>query len=320
MRVLFAGTPEVALPALTALMDSPEHEVVGVLTRADARRGRGRGLHPSPVAALARPAGLEVRTPATLRQAEVQDWIRSLEADVAVVVAYGRIVPVSLLEVPVHGWLNLHFSLLPAWRGAAPVQRALIAGDDVTGACVFRLEEGLDTGPVYARLTEAVRPTDTSGDLLERLAAAGAGLLLTTLGAVADGSVRPETQDDAAATLAPLLTTADGLLRWQDPALALERRVRGVTPSPGAHTTWRGVRLRLGPLALVPEVTDLAPGELRPSRHEVLVGTGSHALRLGQVAPAGRSWMAADAWARGARPGPGERLGQDDVTTGEERS
>ena len=289
-----------------------EHDVVGVLTRADARRGRGRTLHPSPVAAMARDAGLDVRTPATLKGEEaddVRDWLRDLRVDVAVVVAYGRLVPADLLDVPEHGWLNLHFSLLPAWRGAAPVQRAVIAGDDVTGACVFRLEEGLDTGPVYGRLTEAISGRDTSGDLLERLARAGAPLVLDVLRSVADGSVRPEPQDDALATLAPMLSAADGEVHWDDPALIIDRRVRGVSPAPGAHTTYQGARFRLGPVTPVPEVTDLLPGQLRATKHEVLVGTGGCAVRLGQVAPAGRNWMSADAWARGARPEVGAFLG-----------
>mgnify|MGYP001683372381 FL=1 len=289
-----------------------EHDVVGVLTRADARRGRGRTLHPSPVAAMARDAGLDVRTPATLKGEEaddVRDWLRDLGVDVAVVVAYGRLVPADLLDVPEHGWLNLHFSLLPAWRGAAPVQRAVIAGEDVTGACVFRLEEGLDTGPVYGRLTEAISGRDTSGDLLERLARAGAPLVLDVLRSVADGSVRPEPQDDALATLAPMLSAADGEIHWDDPALTIDRRVRGVSPAPGAHTTYQGARFRLGPVTPVPEVTDLLPGQLRTTKHEVLVGTGGCAVRLGQVAPAGRNWMSADAWARGARPEVGAFLG-----------
>ena len=289
-----------------------EHDVVGVLTRADARRGRGRTLHPSPVAAMARDAGLDVRTPATLKGEEaddVRDWLRDLGVDVAVVVAYGCLVPADLLDVPEHGWLNLHFSLLPAWRGAAPVQRAVIAGEDVTGACVFRLEEGLDTGPVYGRLTEAISGRDTSGDLLERLARAGAPLVLDVLRSVADGSVRPEPQDDALATLAPMLFAADGEVHWDDPALTIDRRVRGVSPAPGAHTTYQGARFRLGPVTPVPEVTDLLPGQLRATKHEVLVGTGGCAVRLGQVAPAGRNWMSADAWARGARPEVGAFLG-----------
>ena len=311
MRVLFAGTPEAALPTLEALLAS-EHDVVGVLTRADARQGRGRMLHPSPVAAMARDAGLDVRTPATLKGEhadDVRDWVRALRADVAVVVAYGRLVPADLLDVPVHGWLNLHFSLLPAWRGAAPVQRAVIAGDEVTGASVFRLEEGLDTGPVYGRLTEAISGRDTSGDLLERLAQAGAPLVLDVLRSVGDGSVRPEPQDDALATLAPMLSSADGQVRWDDPALTIDRRIRGVSPAPGAHTTYQGARFRLGPVTPVPEVTDLLPGQLRATKHEALVGTGGCAVRLGQVAPAGRSWMPADAWTRGARPEAGVILG-----------
>lgn len=310
MRVLFAGTPEAALPTLAALLDS-EHEVVGVLTRADARQGRGRALKPSPVADLARRAGLEVRTPATLKDRRTQEWVRSLRADIAVVVAYGRIVPACLLGAPDHGWLNLHFSLLPAWRGAAPVQRAIIGGDEITGACVFQLEEGLDTGPVLGRLTETIGPQDTSGDLLARLAGAGAPLVLRVLRAVEDGSAEPEPQSEELATLAPMLSTADGEIRWSDPAQAIERRIRGVTPAPGAHTTVEGRRLRLGPVTVVPEVTDLLAGRVVADKHQVLVGTGGCAVRLGRVAPAGRSWMEAEAWARGARLGAGLVLGRD---------
>ena len=191
------------------------------------------------MAATAREAGLDVRTPTPLKGEaadEVPDWVRGLNADVAVVVAYGRLIPADLLDVPEHGWLNLHFSLLPAWRGAAPVQRAVIAGEEITGACVFRLEEGLDTGPVYGRITEAIGATDTSGDLLERLARAGSSLVLDVLGSVEDGSVRPEPQDDELATLAPMLSTADGEVRWDDPALTIDRRIRGVSPAPGVRT------------------------------------------------------------------------------------
>ncbi len=173
MRLLFAGTPEVALPSLRALADSA-HEVVAVLTRPDARRGRGRTLHPSPVAAWAREHDIPALTPRTLRDPEVQEEIAALAVDAAPVVAYGALIPPALLDVPRHGWVNLHFSLLPAWRGAAPVQHAVIAGDDVTGATTFRIEEGLDTGPVLGTLTETVRPSDTSGDLLARLAESGA--------------------------------------------------------------------------------------------------------------------------------------------------
>ncbi|WP_172120065.1 methionyl-tRNA formyltransferase [Actinomyces faecalis] len=310
MRVLFAGTPEVALPVLRWLMDSSDHEVVGVLTRADARQGRGRTLHPSPVAALAREAGLEVRTPTTLKDEETQEWVRSLDADVAVVVAYGRLVPAVLLDVPVHGWLNLHFSLLPSWRGAAPVQRAVIAGDTLTGASVFRLEEGLDTGPVYGRVTASIEDRDTAGELLSRLAEAGVPLVAEVLEQLEAGTARPVPQREDGVTLAPVLTPADGEIRWTETAAAIDRRVRGVTPAPGAHTTYEGTRLRLGPVTEVPEVTDLPAGMLQVSKHEVLVGTGGCAVRLGQVAPAGKKWMAADAWARGAHPAAGTVLGQ----------
>ncbi|MBE6482133.1 MAG: methionyl-tRNA formyltransferase [Actinomyces ruminicola] len=317
MRVLFAGTPETALPALRALIAAPEHEVVGVLTRADARRGRGRTLHPSPVAAAARAAGLEVHTPATLRDEDTQAWVRGLHADVAVVVAYGRLVPTELLDVPAHGWINLHFSLLPAWRGAAPVQRALMAGDTVTGASVFRLEEGLDTGPVYARITEPIRPDDTAGELLARLADAGAPLLLDVLSGLQSAAVVPQAQDAARATHAPVLTPADGRIDFRDSAVDIDRRIRGVTPAPGAHTTYQGTRLRLGPVTPLPEVTDLAPGALHATKHEVRVGTGRGAVRLGRVAPAGKHWMDADAWARGARPAAGTVLGQAAEDTNE---
>ncbi|MDO4243280.1 MAG: methionyl-tRNA formyltransferase [Actinomyces sp.] len=309
MRVLFAGTPEVALPALNALVAAPEHEVVGVLTRADARQGRGRALRPSPVAARARQEGLEVRTPATLRDEAVAAWVRDLHVDVAVVVAYGRIVPPALLDVPGHGWLNLHFSVLPAWRGAAPVQHALIAGDDVTGACVFRLEEGLDTGDVYARLTETIRPTDTAGDLLERLSHAGAPMILDVLEALEAGAIVPEPQDGSLATMAPVLRPSDGVIDWTDPAPAIERRIRGVTPAPGARTWLGATDLRLGPVEVVANGPGLAPGELQVAKREVLVGTGGGAVRLGRLAPAGRSWMEAEAWARGARPPQGAHLG-----------
>ena len=324
MRILFAGTPEPALPVLRALMDSPEHEIVGVLTRADARSGRGRALRPSPVAAVAREAGIDTRAPATLKDPKIQDWVRSLGADAAVVVAYGRLVPPALLDVPAHGWLNLHFSLLPAWRGAAPVQHAIIHGDDVTGACVFRLEAGLDTGPVLARLTEPIGPADTAGDLLARLADAGAPLVLGVLASLAAGTARPTPQPDDGVSLAPMLTPDDGRIDWERPAAEIDRRIRGVPPAPGAHTTYGGARLRLGPATPVPGATDagddagtgaLAPGELHATKREVLVGTGSGTLRLGQVAPAGKNWMDAAAWARGARPAPGARLGERTAST-----
>ncbi|MDD9207785.1 methionyl-tRNA formyltransferase [Georgenia sp. 10Sc9-8] len=310
MRLLFAGTPEVALPSLRTLLAS-EHEVAAVLTRPDARSGRGRKTRPSPVARAAHEAGVPVLTPPSLRPPEVQAEIAALDVDAAPVVAYGNLVPADLLDVPRHGWVNLHFSLLPAWRGAAPVQHAIMAGDEITGASTFRLEAGLDTGPVFGTLTEPVRRTDTAGTLLERLAEAGASLLLATLDAIEAGTARPQPQPAEGVSSAPRLEPDDARVRWQDPALAVDRHVRGCTPAPGAWTTGPdGSRLKVGPVSVRSDVTDLAPGELRPGKEEVLVGTGSSAVVLGQVAPAGRSWMDAAAWARGARPSPGTRLGE----------
>lgn len=311
MRLLFAGTPEVALPSLRTLVDS-EHDVVAVLTRPDARRGRGRTLHPSPVAAWARERGLPLLTPRTLRDPEVQQQIADLDLDAAAVVAYGALLPRELLDVPRHGWVNLHFSLLPAWRGAAPVQHALIAGDDVTGATTFLIEEGLDTGPVLGTLTETVRPRDTAGDLLTRLAEAGAPLLLASLEALHAGTATPVPQPADGVSLAPRLEPADARVDWAAPAAVVDRLVRGTTPAPGAWTTAPdGSRLKLRPVRPRPDVTDLAPGQVRAGKHEVLVGTGNGAVELGEVAPAGRSWMAAADWARGARLPQDARLGGD---------
>ncbi|TKR21973.1 methionyl-tRNA formyltransferase, partial [Cellulomonas hominis] len=311
MRLLFAGTPAVALPSLDALLAS-RHEVVAVLTRPDARAGRGRTLTPSPVKERALEAGLEVLTPATLKDPEVQARIAEIAPDAAPVVAYGNLVPPAVLGLPRHGWVNLHFSVLPAWRGAAPVQHAIIAGDEVTGASTFLLEAGLDTGPVLGTLTETIRPLDTSGDLLGRLADAGSDLLVKTLDALEDGVLTPVPQPADGVSLAPRLTTEDARVRWQHPAMAVDRRVRGCTPAPGAWTTLPdGARLGLGPVRLVPDVTDLAPGAVRVGRGEVLVGTGTHAVRLGEVRPAGKRAMAAADWARGARLAEGTVLGLD---------
>lgn len=299
MRLLFAGTPEVALPSLAALLAGP-HDVVSVLTRPDAPAGRGRRLAASPVRAAADDAGLPVLTPARLRAAA--DELAGLDLDLAVVVAYGGLVPPDLLDLPRLGWVNLHFSLLPAWRGAAPVQHALLHGDEVTGATTFRLEAGLDTGPVYGTVTEDVRPRDTAGELLDRLAGSGAGLLAATVDGLAAGTLAAVPQPADGISLAPRLEPEDARVRWAHPALAVDRRVRACTPAPGAWTTDpAGRRLKLGPVLPRPDVGALAPGRVRVERSEVLVGTASSPVALGQVAPAGRSWMPAADWARGAR-------------------
>jgi methionyl-tRNA formyltransferase len=213
--------------------------------------------------------------------------------------------------VPRHGWVNLHFSLLPAWRGAAPVQHAIMAGDEVTGAATFSLEAGLDTGPVFGVVTETIGPRDTAGDLLGRLAESGARLLVATLDGIEAGTLVPEPQPAEGISLAPRIETADAQVDWGLPAHVVDRRVRGVTPAPGAWTTWRGDRLRLGPVEPLPESesAELAPGELAVGPAGVLVGTGRGVVRLGQVQPAGKTMLSAADWARGARPVPGDRLG-----------
>ncbi|GHE12855.1 methionyl-tRNA formyltransferase [Klenkia taihuensis] len=308
LKLLFAGTPAPAVPALQALLAS-DHDVVAVLTRPDARAGRGRREVRSPVAQAADAAGIPVLQPPTPREPAFLEQFAALGVDCAPVVAYGALVPPAALEVPAHGWVNLHFSLLPAWRGAAPVQHALMAGDEVTGACTFRLEQGLDTGPVYGVVTEEVRPRDTAGDLLERLAVSGAGLLVATLDGIADGSLAPVPQPAEGVSLAPKVETADARVDWSLPAHVVDRRVRGVTPAPGAWTTWRGERLRLGPVEPLPTSLGLAPGEVSVGASGVLVGTGRGSVRLGQVQPAGKRMLPAPDWARGARPAAGEVVG-----------
>ncbi|WP_229398633.1 methionyl-tRNA formyltransferase [Micromonospora okii] len=305
MRLLFAGTPAVAVPALAAVAASG-HELLAVVTRPDAPAGRGRGLVRSPVGAWADEHGVEVLTPARPREPEFLDRLRELAPDCVPVVAYGALVPPAALEIPRHGWINLHFSLLPAWRGAAPVQHAVLHGDEVTGASVFALEEGLDTGPVYGTLTDEIRPTDTSGDLLERLAHSGADLLVAVLDAIGAGTGRAEPQPADGVSLAPKLTVEDARVRWGDPAFAVDRRIRACTPAPGPWTTFRGERVKLGPVVPVGEGPELKPGELVVEKSRVLAGTATVPVALGEVRAAGKKAMPATDWARGARVAAGE--------------
>jgi methionyl-tRNA formyltransferase len=308
LRLVFAGTPAAALPSLRALLAS-RHEVVAVVTRPDAPAGRGRHERRSPVSVLAAGAGVPVLTPGRPREPGFLSTLAELEPDCCPVVAYGALVPRSALDIPKHGWVNLHFSLLPAYRGAAPVQAAVLHGDTVTGASTFRLEEGLDTGPVYGVVTEAVRPRDTSGTLIERLSESGAGLLVATLDGIEDGTLVPRPQPAEGVSLAPKLTVEDAEVDWSTPALRVDRLVRACTPAPGAWTTYGPDRLKLGPVQPVPDEPPLAPGELLVQRHRVLAGTGTAPVELGEVQPPGKRPMPAADWARGARPDPGARLG-----------
>jgi len=310
VRIVFAGTPEPAVPALRALLAS-EHEVLAVVTRPPAPTGRGRILQPSPVGALAADEGVAVLSPASARAPEFAAQLAELAPDAGAIVAYGALLPPAVLAVPSHGWVNLHFSLLPAWRGAAPVHAAVKHGDDITGATTFRLDEGLDTGPVFGTVTETVRPTDTTGSLLDRLAASGAALLTTTLDGIQAGTLRAQQQAADGVSYAPKLTAADQVVRWTAPAPAIERTIRSLTPDPGAFTTFRGERLGIAPV----ERTGLAAGDLPPGvlavrRKDVLVGTETAPLRLVAVRPAGRREMPAADWARGIRDADGELLGE----------
>jgi methionyl-tRNA formyltransferase len=310
VRLVLAGTPSAALPAVEALLDSDRHELLAVVTRPDARSGRGRELAPSPVKQRALAAGLEVLTPARPSDPDFLERLRSLAPDCCPVVAYGALVPPAALEIPVHGWVNLHFSILPAWRGAAPVQHAILAGDDLTGATTFRLEAGLDTGPVYGVMTAAIGPRDTAGDLLGRLSQDGAKLLSATLDGIEDGALEPQPQSDDGISLAPKITTADARVDWTRSAIVVDRRIRACTPAPGGWTTFRERRLGLGPVVPLPDDLGLAVGEVRDlGKDGIVVGTGTGPVRLGDVRPEGRAAMAADAWARGVRPAP------DDVMT-----
>lgn len=313
MRVVFAGTPEVAVPALRRLLDS-EHTVVGVLTRPDAPAGRGRRLVPSPIRVLAQEAGLPVFTPSSLREPAAGEILGELAPDCCPVVAYGNLVPPALLDLPQHGWINLHFSLLPAWRGAAPVQHAIIGGDEVTGASVFRLEAGLDTGPVFASRTEPIRASDTSGDLLGRLADSGADLLASTLDELAAGRAVPVPQSDRGVSLAPKIEVDDARVQWYRPAAEIDRLIRGCTPAPGAWTTFRGERVKLDPVrtslpsAAGAQQSDdagappAAPGTLEVTSRRVRVRAGDGWVELGRLRAAGKKPMAAADWARGTRP------------------
>ncbi|AOD22984.1 methionyl-tRNA formyltransferase [Rhodococcus sp. p52] len=301
MRVVFAGTPEPAVPSLLRLIES-RHEVVAVVPRPDTTAGRGRKVVRSAVGQIADEHGIEVLTPRSPRDPEFVARLTELAPDCCPVVAYGALIPQDVLDIPVHGWVNLHFSLLPAWRGAAPVQAAIAAGDEITGASTFRLEAGLDTGPVYGVVTETIRPTDTAGDLLGRLAEVGATLLESTLDGLEDGILTPAPQPADGVSHAPKVTVEAAQVQWTLPAHVVDRRIRAVTPAPGAWTMIGDLRVKIGPVTVTDET--LEPGELDIRKDGVLVGTATTAVRLGTVQPPGKKAMTATDWARGARLDP----------------
>jgi methionyl-tRNA formyltransferase len=302
VRLVFAGTPEPALPSLRRLIDSPRHELVAVLTRPDAVSGRRGKPAPSPVAQLALEHNIPVLRPAKPNSDEFIAELADLAPDCCAVVAYGALLSERVLAVPKHGWINLHFSLLPAWRGAAPVQAAIAAGDQVTGASTFQIEPSLDSGPVYGVVTETIRPTDTAGEVLDRLAVSGAVLMESTLDGVADGSLHAVPQPPEGVSVAPKITVEEARVRWDLPAHVVERRIRAMTPNPGAWTMIGDLRVKIGPVSLDVVAPDtLAPGEMRVERGGVRIGTGSQSVALGRIQPPGKKPMSAADWARGAR-------------------
>jgi methionyl-tRNA formyltransferase len=307
--VIFAGTPEVSVAGLRAVAAS-SHDLVAVVTRPDAPAGRGRKLVASPVAEYAEELGVEVLKPVKPSDPAFLARLTEIAPDCCPVVAYGGLLPQAALDIPPHGWINLHFSVLPAWRGAAPVQHAIIAGDDVTGASTFRIVKALDAGPVYGVLTEPIGPSDTAGDLLGRLAESGAKLLVDTLDGIEAGVLEAREQPADGVTIAPKLTVEDAELDLSAPAQRIDRLVRGCNPAPGAWTTFRGERLKVLAVSLATEASEgLKPGELRSTKSSVTVGTGSKPLDLITVQPQGKKPMAAANWARGVRITPDDVLG-----------
>ncbi|MET0999471.1 MAG: methionyl-tRNA formyltransferase [Marmoricola sp.] len=308
MRLVFAGTPEVAVPALEAVAAS-RHELVGVVTRPDAPSGRGRKLLASPVGLRAEELGVPVLKPGHPRDADFQAALRALRPDCCPVVAYGALLPQSALDIPALGWVNLHFSVLPAWRGAAPVQHAIWAGDEVSGATTFRIVKELDAGPTYGLMTQTIRPEDTAGDLLDRLAEGGSGLLVQTLDGIEDGTLEAREQPADGVSFAPKISVEDAHVDWTEPAVAVDRRIRACTPAPGAWSTFEGQRIKLGPAHPVGRER-LDPGQLEVTRSAVFVGTASGPVQLGRVKPHGRKEMDAADWARGARLDSTARFGE----------
>lgn len=298
MRLVFAGTPSVALPSLEALVASG-HEVAAVVTRPDAARGRSKRLVPSEVGQWAADHGIPALKPEHPRDPEFVAALTELAPDACPVVAYGALVPQHVLDIPRFGWVNLHFSLLPRWRGAAPVQRAIMAGDAITGATTFRLVRALDAGPVYGTTELALAGTETAGEVLDALARAGSRLLLDTVDALATTEPVEQTDEDAV-TLAPKISVEEARLDWTRPADELDRLIRGCSPEPMAWTMQGDERFKVA-LGRPTDEAGLAPGQVRAEKRRVLVGTGTTALELVRVQPQGKKEMAGADWGRGLR-------------------
>ena len=301
MKLVFAGTPDVALPALETLISS-EHDVLAVITQPPARAGRGRELQPSPVHAVADKFGIKALYPDSIR--EIDAVLRKLQPDAIPVVAYGQLIPETMLDIPAQGWINLHFSLLPEWRGAAPVQHCIWRGDAITGATTFRIDQGMDSGPILGHVTQLVDPKDTSGALLARLADTGSHLLRQTLDALEAGMITPIAQQHDQATYAPKLQKSDSRIDWQLPAIEIDRRIRAMTPKPGAWTTMvlseHEISMSIGPVSTNRDI-QIDPGVICVIDKNVFVGSATYALELDRIKPPGKKFMLATDWMRGLR-------------------
>jgi methionyl-tRNA formyltransferase len=302
MRLVFAGTPRAAVPSLEALLAS-RHTVAAVVTRPDAPAGRGQRMTSSPVAERARQAGIELLQPRRPSEPDFLARLAQIAPDCCPVTAYGALIPAAALAIPQQGWVNLHFSVLPAWRGAAPVNHAILHGDEITGATTFRLVAELDAGPVFGVVTEPVRAADTAGDLLERLSVSGAELLVATLDGIENGELEARPQPSDGVSLAPKLSRTDARVSWKFSAAAIDRLIRACTPAPGAWTTLSGASIKLGPVSrvAVQGAPDLGPGEIAVVAGQVIVGTGTSPVRLGELQPEGKRRMLAADWSRGVR-------------------
>jgi methionyl-tRNA formyltransferase len=311
VKLVFAGTPTAALPSLEALFNS-DHEVAAIITQPPAPTGRGRKITPSAVEEFARTNDIPVFTPQSV--SDVHSQLLHIKPDCIPIVAYGQLIPQDMLDLPPLGWVNLHFSLLPSWRGAAPVQHAIWAGDRITGATTFILDAGMDTGPVLGSVTEVIRDRDTAGDLLLRLSQIGAELLRQTIDALAAGVLQPQPQGSEDISYAPKITKSDARIDWTMPAMEIDRRIRATTPAPGAWSQLptvgaEPVRIGLGPV--IPVSTNLlstgslAPGEIGVEPTRILVGTLTAPVELTSVTPQGRKTMPATDWIRGLAQTPG---------------
>ncbi|MDQ3941252.1 MAG: methionyl-tRNA formyltransferase [Actinomycetota bacterium] len=307
MRTVFFGTPEWAVPSLQALLDS-DIEVAGVVTNPDRPAGRGMELRPSPVKRAALAANLDVRQPERARDPALAEWLARTGADAATVVAYGKILPGDLLAVPERGFVNVHFSLLPRYRGAAPIQRAVMDGATMTGVAIMVLTEGMDEGPVLISEPVAIDDDETAGEVGERLARIGGSLLVDALRSYIEGTLEPVPQDDSQATYAPKITNDEARIVWSSEARSIKNLVRGLNPAPGAWTELQGRVVKVHRVRVAAEADPLPPGSLRAGPRRLVVGTADTALELVEVQPAGKPRMGGADFARGLRLPPDARF------------